>query len=623
MTFVHPDPSQEPLSNSRIELVAILIAIWGWPMALRAEERPASVAERPVVFEAVWPDGARVVAPRIDDWTGDGQQAKITGRKIFTGTNPVRSLRNTALLYRPIEGPLIEFIQGDIFPARVIGQVSNPDALAAVLLARPERPVDLPGAESREAIRVQSQWIRRVVWTSEVREELRPSTAFRRDGSSLAYTRLRFQADGLHLLTDNQILSVGWEELAELHFPAGDWWSQYAQEMAVLSPDLQTPLVRLTTGAGMRLTTSLSQFQIWDRAERPTLKDTYHILQPAWSADVLCVSRAEVRQYSVSVPTAVPLSVIEPSRSEHRPVFSRLLSHWNRDANVLGGPLVSGRHEYAWGLATCGGHELEYPLPPAATRVTTRFGLDRAAGLGGCVRGRLEWTTGNGAGNLQALRTSEILRGSESDPAVLDVELPAHASPSRLRLVSDPVNEDAPAGADGFDIRDYCDWLEPQLELKREAWLTQVAAAIPASYPALAGWKIDAQPGRDWRPATHWDATARPYPAFHREWVLTGFPITLSRTIKVPKQGAARWHIQAYRANRAAPACRLEGSINQRPLARMPLAEFTPGGLNQPLTIDLSGFAGREMQVELRFVPLAGETRIVWEGAEFEVAPGK
>ena len=48
-----------------------------------------------------------------------------------------------------------------------------------------------------------------------------------------------------------------------------------------------------------------------------------------------------------------------------------------------------------------------------------------------------------------------------------------------------------------------------------------------------------------------------------------------------------------------------------------------PGGRNQPLTIDLSGFAGREMQVELRFVPLAGETRIVWEGAEFELAPDK
>ena len=600
-------------------LAIVTLTLLGF--SAHAADGPVVVAtDSPAKFEAVWPDGTRKLASTIDDWIDDGRKAAIAGRKLFAGVDLVRTLRNSAIPYRPVEGPLIEFVQGDVLPGEVIGRSPHADVTTdAVLLVRPGRSVDLPGAEPRETIRIQSEWIRRLVWTRAVREDYRPGTAFRRDGSTLAFQRIRFQPDGLHLLTENKVVSFGWDELAELHLPAGDWWSLHARELAVLSPDLQSPLVRINAAAGMRLTTSLARFQLWSRSPRPTLKDTFHIVQPAWCADVLCVGRSDVRQYAVSPPLEVPLSSIEPSHSEHHPAMSRLLSHWTRDGNATGGPLISGGHEFGWGIGICGGHELEYPLPSAATRLTTGIGLDRTAGLGGCIRGRVVWISGAGAAALpQVLRETEILVGTGSNPAPFSVDFPTRTGTPRFRLVSDPVFDGAPSGADCLDIRDFCNWLEPRLDLQREAWTASVTAAIPGSYPSLAGWKLDGALGRDWRPATLWDATTRPYPSFHREWVLPGFPLSLKRTIVVPKTGPARWNVQVRRTSRTAAACRLEVFVNQRPIARLPLAEIGIDGQIQPLTIDLAGFAGREMQIELRLVPLAGETRIVWDGAEFE-----
>ena len=121
---------------------------------------------------------------------------------------------------------------------RVTGRDPNADPTAeTVLLARPERPVDLPGSEPRETIHIRSAWVRRLVWTRAVREELRPGTAYRRDGTSLTFQRIRFQPDGLHLLTEDRVATFAWDELAEVHLPPSDWWSLYARELAVLSPD--------------------------------------------------------------------------------------------------------------------------------------------------------------------------------------------------------------------------------------------------------------------------------------------------------------------------------------------------------------------------------------------------
>jgi hypothetical protein len=599
----------------------VALAAFG-SLAQAANEAAIVAAEAPAQFEAVWHDGTRKVAPTIDDWSEDGRKAAIAGRKLFVGTDVVRTLRNLSIPFRPVEGPLVEFLQGDVLPGQVTGRVLNSDAAAdTVLLLRPGRPIDLPGTEPRETIHIRSEWARRLVWTRAVREDLRPGTAYRRDGSSLAFQRIRFQSDGIHLLTENKVVAFGWDELAELHLPAADWWSMHARELAVLSPDLQSPLVRINAAAGMRLTTSLSRFQVWNRSQRPSLKDAFHIIQPAWSADVLCVQRSSVRQYVISSPLEVPLSAIEPAHSDHQPVFSRLLNHWTRDGNISGGPLVSGGREFAWGIGTWGGHALEYPLTPAAARFTTGVGVDGAAGEGGCVRGRIEWASGGATAEpRQVLRETEILLGNSKSSPPVSVDFPTRAGTPKLRLVSDAVIDGAPSGTDRFDIRDFCNWLEPRIDLQRETWTAHVAAAIPVSYPSLAGWKIDGALGRDWKPTTQWDVTTRPYPSFHREWVLPGFPLTLKRTIMVPKSGPARWNVQVRRASRAAGACRLDAFVNQRPIARLPLADVLSDGQIQPLTIDLAGFAGREMQIELRLVPLAGETRIVWEGAEFEAA---
>jgi hypothetical protein len=522
--------------------------------------------------------------------------------------------------HRLIEGPFVEFVQGDILPAQVTGAVVGESSLDdTILMARPHERVDLPGAPGRDLVQIRAAWVRRLVWTRSPRRDYQPGTAFRRDQSSLAYQRLKFEPGGVHLLTDDKVANVAWGDLAELHLPLTDWWAMHAREQAVLCPDVQTSLLRLSTGAGMRLTASLDRFHTWTLSRQPTHKDTFHFLQPSWSVDVLCVGREQVRQYVVLPPLEVPLSAIEPARSVHHPVFSRLLSHWTRDGSVLDEPLVSGGREFAWGFGAFGGHALEFTLHPAAARLRTGIGLDRAAGAGGCLRGRIELLNGDRqAAAATILHESQIAIGAARAIVPINVELPSAKDGNRIRLAADPLLDNIPPEADPYDIRDYCDWLEPRVELRKELWAAEVTAAIPASNPALRGWKIDGLVGRDWRPVTVWDGTTRPYPSFHRAWILPGFPLTLSRRIAVPKSGSARLNVNVRRAALTDRSCRLDVAVNDVSVARLALPEPTPQEPTKPVVIDLEPFADRDVRIELRLVPLAGETRVIWEGAKFE-----
>src|SRR5262249_11383999 len=157
------------------------------------------------------------------------------------------------------------------------------------------------------------------------------------------------------------------------------------------------------------------------------------------------------------------------------------------------------------------------------------------------------------------------------------VDLPGGAGTTRLRLISDSVLEGSPGDADRFDIRDFCDWLEPWLELRREAWSSSVVSATPGSYPTLVGWTVDGAVGRDWKVGTLWDPTTRPYPSFHRVWILPGFPLALKRTLTVPRSGTGRWIVRVHRAGSSAAACRLDAFVSQRPIAKLPLPAIIPG----------------------------------------------
>jgi hypothetical protein len=580
-------------------------------------------------FEAVWPDGTTREAPDVEGWTGDGRAAKIAGRPLFVSPL-VQTLRNTSIPHRQIEGPFIEFVQGDMLPAQVTGTVAGDSSLDdTILQARPHERLDLAGAPGRDLVQVRAAWVRRLVWTRSSRRVYQPGTAFRRDQSSLVFQKIRFELGGVHLLTDDKVAIVDWGDLAELHLPTVDWWRMHAREQAVLCPEMQASLVRLSTGTGMRLTASLDRFHAWTIGQQATCKDTFHFLQPAWSVDVLCVGRDQVRQYVVLPPLEVPLSAIEPASSVHHAVFSRLLSHWTRDGSVLDEPLVSGGRQFAWGIGAFGGHELEFAMHPAAARLRTGIGLDRAAGAGGCLRGRIELLTGDRqvgerqvgdrkAATAMLLHESEIVIGAARAIVPISVELAAANEGARIRLAADAVLDNAPADADPYDIGDYCDWLEPRVELRKDLWTADVTAAIPASHPALRGWTFDGKVGRDWRPVTLWDDTTRPYPSFHRAWVLPGFPLALSRKIAVPKSGPAKLNVHVRRSAITDRACRLDVSVNDVSVANLPLPEPTPQEPTKPIVIDLEPFAGREVRVELRLVPLAGETRVIWEGARFE-----
>jgi hypothetical protein len=317
--------------------------------------------------------------------------------------------------------------------------------------------------------------VRRIVWGKGRSRDIEPGTLLFRDGGRLACQSLRWQADGVRVLTADGIRQVPLAELSEVCLPQADAWQSYCEELAALDPECKSRLVRLATTRGCILSTSLAHLEAtggWDRTA------WCHVVRPAWCLDAVCVPFSTIQAWWTFAPHEVPLSRWPPLRFVSRPMLGKGWSY-EVDRNVEGGLLASAKQVHGWGFGVHAPCELWFEIPPAARGFQVRVGLDRLAGSGGCARALVCLDRPDAAPRFR----SKHLIGSSEVVDAGTLALGSRDARKLLILVADAADRDRPPGADPLDIRDMLDWIEPLWLLDPAELRGEVRKRIPAARP--------------------------------------------------------------------------------------------------------------------------------------------
>ncbi|OYW20969.1 MAG: hypothetical protein B7Z55_06370, partial [Planctomycetales bacterium 12-60-4] len=432
-------------------------------------------------------NGEVVHAADIEEWNDPKANPRIAGRGLHDQGNPVVSLIDleSATADRPTT--YLEFVGGDRLIGEVVGYRQGSEtpyeALPPHLLVRTTADFQPPDFPSDNPTRVTTKWLRKVVWNAVTGTRYVPATAWLSSGGQVAFRGLRWTDQGIALLTESGLRSYSFAELAELHLPQSDAWAAYEDQLATLTPKLESKLLQIESRDGGRLTTSMERFQArhWGDKKRP--ESWLQIVQPAWSLNALWVRFSTVAGWLWFNPAEPPLSWCDPSRVEHQAVFGGGWS-WQRDRSSIGERFLIVDQHFQRGFGVHGSTDLTFALPTYARDVRTRCGLDIAAADGGCVKlsviasdGREQFATDPLIGSTRVLDTNW-----------LPVAATGTDTPPSITFRSDMLAKDSPRGTDPFDIRDVVDWVDPQVRLDRDVLLSRITQGDIERLPGLQGW---------------------------------------------------------------------------------------------------------------------------------------
>jgi hypothetical protein len=426
-------------------------------------------------YEVRFANGDVVLDKEIRDWEQDKKPPRIGNRPLFDANNPAVLVRDLTLSAR-LHAPFVALANGDVLPGRLIG-ANAADAnghLPAHFLVVPRPPLDVHSDE--QILRVHQDRVARIVFREFSDRLLSPGDVRFTDGRVVRVESVRWRESGLRALTADGLVTATWAELAEIRLPEPDIH-------AALIDDLQPPenpgnhprIVRIETLGGATLTG-------WqDRHVRGKNKrhQHSHSLQPSWALNAIRVPLDRIVLRSYRPANAIPLSSLPAEALEQRSLTGYLWP-WQRNRNLRGGMLASGAEIADFGIGTHAYSEIAFDLPPIATRLRGRVGLDRVVGSGGCCELRIFRDRIGG----KALWQSGIRTGSQA-PVAFDLNL---AGAKRVILQTDAAEDNHPKGADPLDIRDEASWLQPVV-LANSAKL-QMPHDLPRLFPLLEKWTM-------------------------------------------------------------------------------------------------------------------------------------
>ena len=558
-------------------------------------------------FVANWTDGTETTGAEVLNWGRGDTTPALSGQPLFRAGKTLRMLLDTTLPRTELRGACIEFHGGDRLPGRVREYV-DADLLAgtpAHLIIEPDIDLGFKRVFDRSQIRVATDWVRRIVRQRSDHEGLPPRSLRLLNGASASFRALRWQSNGVNLLTEAGPQEHAFDEVAELDLGPWPAWQVWHRMVSVLSPSLESPLLRCELSDGMLLTTSLERLK--PRTQRGDDPGFWlHLVQPAWSLDLLALPHRQVRRRVCLSPQELPLSLLEPSASRHHPWLSQAWNHARTDASVTGGPLRASGREFGWGFGVHAEHELEFQLPPSARKLNTWLALDPTVGNGGCARARIQR-------GERPLFESPPLVGAGSPLQTGALDLGRGEQP--LRLIADAAITDRPRGADPLDIRDRFNWLEPLIELDPEELRREIEPFVLQGDPAFTGWVPDPGDGGNWQVVNRFDETNRRAPVFGRLLQLDG-PLTLTRQIAV-ESPRSRAVLRLRKQGEASRLANVEIALNGRRVLRRPLTDQRG---NQPLQIEipLQTSAGGMFEISVRLDPGNKQTLIEWQGLSIE-----
>jgi putative serine protease PepD len=566
-------------------------------------------------YQAVFANGQRATGKKLSSWHDADAAPRLDSTNLADRNRPLRWLRDLELSVEESSPgqAFVEFFGGDRLPGVVagfdstVGDISSGGASPPHLVVEPSIELGSPDQSPGRRMRVLPRSIRRVVWHHRPSREYRPGTLFYRSGKAVPFRGLRWADGEVRILTEEGPHRIPFGELAEIHLPRLNAWDNYYRNLGLLSPDLASRLMRIETTAGLIATTSLDRLRPSHHGSTSNSDDWRHQIQPAWSLDLITVPFRTIHTWIFSDPWEVLLTGL-PIRASRRQSLAGDAWRPRVNRNVQGGPLRSGGQHHGWGLGVHAFSEVEFELSPLARQFSTKIGLDRVAGAGGCARARIFLNDSKG----QPLFQSQHLVGSAQGVSTGAVDLPHTPGKStRLVLQADPAASDRPAGSDPLDIRDTLDWLEPLVLLDRDKLREKIAPSTRRWLTAWNGWKVDTPAGGSFRIGNEWCERCVEKPGFHLATYIQG-EMVLSRRLRVGPDD--NWLVLAVRRGEKNSSDRLVVRVDGEEVASLGVPyTYSAGAPIEPLSVPIVAYHGRE--IDLSIVHRRGETEgpLFWD----------
>lgn len=552
-------------------------------------------------YLAVWHDGTQTRASEVQDWGRTDCRPNVDGHLLFDVKNPLRTLEDTTLPRAVLSRDYLEFHGGDRLAGRVVKFVEEGDVpgVPAHFVIEPSLDLGLPKVFSRSEVRVRADWVQRIVRRPSAGTGVPLKSITVVNGAPESYRSFRWRPDGISVLTESGPKQILFTDLAA--FDTGPWqpWDGWQRQLAALSPTLASPILRMDLADGTRLTTSPERMKARSLGGDEPEK-WFHLVQPAWSLDLLAVQHRKIRRRTLFAPHEASLSAIEPSASRHQAIFSQAWGLARKDANVRGEALRAAGREFGWGFGVHAAHELEFELPRSARLFRAKLALDPSAG--GCVRARVQ------QGERSLFESPPILASGQM---VECGPLSLTASRARLTLVADAVVAGRPTGAEPFDIGDLFNWLEPIIEFDPTDLRREVEPQFVFAQPMLAGWNADPVSAGNWRLVNRFDESDVTTPCFRLLATLDG-PLTLTRDVAVGRE-RGEMILTLGRPGETSEKANIEISLDGRRVHREALPSAASA---EPLriAIPLANARGDSVEISVRLDPAGKPAVVDWRG---------
>jgi hypothetical protein len=562
-------------------------------------------------FSAQFASGKRLDGAEIFDWQDEKADPRLDNQKLFYAADRLSWIEDNALA--PAETPeaFVEFFGGDRLPGRVLeyrtGQESLYRKSPACLVVAPGAGVDWPESKRQGGLPVVTRWLRRVVWQAREDDRYRPGTLFYLNGRQIEFRGLRWSKNSVRVLLESETRDVTFDQIAELHLPRPAPWEAWFDQLAAVLPDGAGLVLQVETGDGVRATASTVRFSAAAHGDAGKPDNWYHAVQPAWSLEPLWLRHRAIRVRRYFLPHEIPLSAIEPTRAVQKSNLAGGWS-WELDRNVQGWPMRCGDHPFGWGFGVHAYSELGFDLPGGARTFRTQYGLDRAAGAGGCVRAAVFAGPATGA---PLFRSDHVIGSAKShDTGPLSV-----SGAKQLTLVVDPASHDRPAGADPFEIRDMFDWLQPVIEFDSESLKAGLERRHQTALWGWAGWNIVNAKSGPFVVSTSWDQQRPPARRCRVEVAPKEAFLAITRRLEIGERHRFLV-VSVNRLEKDSGPSRIQVRLDGKAAAEFEVPIRNAASDPDPLLVPVDRFCGKTIDVALVQMALTPQARVEWRGID-------
>lgn len=558
-------------------------------------------------YQAVLQNGQRLQGKALTDWHEPQRIPRLDNQPLLDPGNPARWLRDRSLPLGETPPACVELHTGDCLPGHVsearTGLESKSDPAPAHLIVEPRCTLEPPKDRPVSRLRVDTSYVRRIVWQRRRKLDYQPGSLFFRDGRIQQFQAFRLEGSTVQILLEDGAKRVPFTEISELHLPAlTQPWQLHFSELATLCTKVETRVWQLETGGGLIVTSSPERFAPRFEGNPNDPIRWVHALQPAWSLDPLWIPIREVAIWRFFAQHEVPLQrACELHRGDANVAAE---TRWTTNRNILGGPLRSLTTDFGFGIGLQAPGQLQLPLPSDCVALRTVVCLDRLAGRGGCAKVRMR------TNNNQPLWESPLLQGAEVVADTSRLALPPKSQ--QLVVELDQVHQGRPTGADPFDIRDHINLADGWLELEPAAVQRELERRAPEQIAAWKGWRVSPTknmlppPNRELAFTQERRVADKPEEGFLPAVVMKDRPLLLMREVTI--QPTDNWLvIAAARVRAQGSPVKIEVRIAGQPAAEFDVPELRGDPKDTPpLVVSLAPYQQampQTLAVEIRQLP--------------------